>query len=68
MAEERGYPVIDLHEITKNKSALFPDGIHPNSKGYTMIAEVMSKVIAGGASALTDEFLNDIDARYNDAA
>lgn len=68
VAEERGYPIIDIHEITKNKSALFPDGIHPNSKGYTMLAEVFTKVIKDGVSSLTSEFLDDVNTRYNDEA
>ena len=66
IAEERGLPLIDLYEITQNKSSLFPDGIHPNAHGYTMFAEVLSKVITEGVDALTEDFLKDIDARYND--
>ena len=66
VAEERALPLIDLYVITQNKKALFPDGIHPSSKGYTMIAEVLSAVIKDGVDALTEDFLADIDARYND--
>ena len=66
IAEERAFPLIDMYEITKNKSALFPDGIHPNTHGYTMFAEVLSKVITDGVDALTADFLEDINARYND--
>lgn len=66
VAEEQGLPLIDLYEITQNKSGLFPDGIHPNKRGYTMFAEVLSKVIVEGVDALTDDFLNDINTRYND--
>ena len=66
VAEEQGLPLIDLYEITQNKSGLFPDGIHPNKRGYTMFAEVLSKVIVEGVDALTDDFLDDINTRYND--
>lgn len=68
VAEERGLPLIDMYAITQNKRALFPDGIHPNAHGYTMFAEVMTKVIQEGVEGLTEEFLADIDARYNDSA
>lgn len=66
IAEERNLPLIDMYEITQSKSALFPDGIHPNVRGYTMFAEVLAKVITDDVSALTADFLNDINARYND--
>ncbi|MCH5163137.1 MAG: hypothetical protein J1G38_06585 [Clostridiales bacterium] len=66
VAEERGLPIIDLNEITKNKSKLFSDGIHPSTKGYTMLAEVISTVITKGVDGLTADYLSDIDARYND--
>lgn len=64
LANENGLALIDLHEITKGKSKLFPDGIHPNTRGYAMIAEVLSKYLTEGQ--LTNNFLNSIDQKYND--
>lgn len=66
IAAERHFPLIDFYTITQNKSSLFPDGVHPSSKGYTMFAEVLQKVILEGTDSLTEDFLSDIDARYND--
>ncbi len=39
IAEEKGLAVIDMHTLTKDKSALFHDGIHPNENGAEFIAE-----------------------------
>lgn len=67
IAEERDMELVDLYEITQNKSLLFGDGVHPGTRGYAMFAEIFSKVIVEGAeNALTEEFLADIDERYND--
>lgn len=67
IAEERDMELVDLYEITQNKSLLFGDGVHPGTRGYAMFAEIFSKVLIEGAdAALTDEFLSDINERYND--
>ncbi len=66
IAEERGMELVDLYEITQNKSLLFGDGVHPGTRGYAMFAEVLSKTVVEGVDALTPEFLADIDERYND--
>lgn len=40
---------IDLHEVLTDKSALFPDGLHPNEDGATIMAEtVHSSVLKKG--------------------
>lgn len=37
--------MIDLYSITKDRSELFMDGIHPNEEGHRLIAEEIYKVI-----------------------
>ena len=64
VAEEYGFELIDLYEFSQNKSYLFPDGVHPNTKGYEMFVKIISKAVLEGADALTDEFIASIDAEY----
>lgn len=45
VAQECGCDVIDLYTITKDKGALFPDGIHPNSEGNALIAQAVYDAI-----------------------
>ena len=43
-AKERGLPVVDVYELLKANSAdSYCDGIHPNDKGYALIAEAFAK-------------------------
>ena len=42
-AEEKKYGVVDLRTPLLKKAALFPDTIHPNEEGMTVIAETLSK-------------------------
>ena len=37
--------MIDLYSITKDRSELFIDGIHPNEEGHRLIADEIYKVI-----------------------
>lgn len=64
VAEERGYTLIDLYEYTQNKTHLFPDGVHPNTKGYEMIVKIIKKALLEGQDALTDEFIAEINEQY----
>lgn len=66
IAQEKGYPLIDLYEYTQGKSLLFGDGVHPNSTGYAMFVEIIDKVLEEGAEGLTPEFRAYIDEKYND--
>ena len=67
IAKERGLELVDLFEITENKSRLFCDGVHLTTRGYEMLAKVFEKVILVGAKdALTAEFLAEIDEGYSD--
>lgn len=58
--------LIDLYEYSQNKSMLFGDGVHPNTTGYAMFVEIIKTALLEGGEALTDEFIADIDSRYND--
>lgn len=66
IAAERDMELVDLYEITQNKSLLFDDGVHPGTRGYAMFVEVLSKVIKENAFALTTEFLDAINEKYDD--
>lgn len=39
------FEIIDLNQQLKNKSELFPDGIHPNESGAKLIAEIIAAEI-----------------------
>ncbi len=39
IAKDTGVKIIPLFQALSNKSALFPDGIHPNKEGARLIAE-----------------------------
>ncbi len=57
--KENGYPGVmfyDMHAFTDKNlgSALFPDAIHPNDKGYALMAEGLSKVIPAFVSGEWD--------------
>jgi alpha-L-fucosidase 2 len=42
-AKERGLPIVDIYELTKaNEAGSYCDGIHPNDKGYALIAEAFA--------------------------
>lgn len=45
IAQDKGIPYIDLHEIFKDKENLFADGVHPNAKGCKLLAQEVYKVI-----------------------
>ena len=64
VAEEYGFDLIDLYEYSQNKSHLFPDGVHPSTKGYEMFVEIISKAILEGDEALTEEFISGINEKY----
>ena len=64
VAEEYDFTLVDLYEYTQNKSHLFPDGVHPNAKGYEMIVKILKKALLEGEDALTDEFIAGIEQEY----
>ena len=44
IAELRDVEVIDLYTALRGASALFPDGIHPNTEGAKLIAEAIAPI------------------------
>ena len=45
VAKEMKLEVIDLYTALSNKKEMFPDKIHPNAQGATVMAETIAKVI-----------------------
>ena len=45
IAQSKGIPCIDLHEVFKDKERLFADGVHPNVKGCKLLAQVVYDAI-----------------------
>ncbi len=64
LAEARGFELIDLYEYSQGKSHLFPDGVHPNTKGYEMFVKIIKKALLEGDEALTEEFIASINEEY----
>ncbi len=50
-AEETGAIIIDTHEATKNQSAAFPDGVHPNAAGQNLLAKTIADAILAANSS-----------------
>ncbi|MBQ8303133.1 MAG: hypothetical protein IJX97_06310 [Clostridia bacterium] len=64
IASENGYTLIDLYEYSQGKGHLFPDGVHPNTKGYEMFVKIIKKALLEGGEALTEEFIAEINEEY----
>jgi len=50
VAKKTGCKVIDLYSALSDKKEMFPDLVHPNAKGATLIAEAVSSAIKAGKS------------------
>ena len=50
VAKKSGCKVIDLYLALSDKKEMFPDLVHPNAKGATLIAEAVSSAINFGKS------------------
>ena len=50
VAKKSGCKVIDLYSALSEKKEMFPDLVHPNAKGATLIAEAVSSAIKAGKS------------------
>jgi len=50
VAAQTGVQVIDLHVALDGKAALFPDGIHPNAAGASVMAETIDRALTGGVA------------------
>ncbi len=66
VAEALSLELLDLNTLTANKSALFPDGIHPNDRGYAMFAEIFAEYL--GEGTLSASFLEGIETKYTQPA
>lgn len=62
IAAEYGFTLVDLFEICQGKASLFPDGVHPSTRGYGMFVKIFQTVLLEGE--LTDEFIASIHAEY----
>ena len=47
VAKKSGCKVIDLYSALSDKKEMFPDRVHPNGKGATVIAKVIASTITG---------------------
>jgi hypothetical protein len=47
IAQQRDVQIIDLFTALSGASDLFPDGVHPNAEGATLIAEEIVRVLMG---------------------
>ena len=47
VAERKNVPVIDLYESLSGKPKLFPDTVHPNAEGATLVAEAVYNSLVG---------------------
>ena len=50
VAKKSGCKVIDLYSALSDKKEMFPDLVHPNAKGATLIAEAVSSAIKASKS------------------
>ncbi len=46
VARKTGVKIIDLDSVLIGKGDLFPDGVHPNAAGATIMAETIAKALA----------------------
>ncbi len=49
LAQEMNLELIDLYSPLSSRADLFPDGIHPNEKGYELIAKLIEKEIVSNS-------------------
>lgn len=45
IAKTKGVELIDLHKLFENKKDLFADGVHPNAKGCSLLAQKIYEVL-----------------------
>lgn len=48
LANEKNLPLIDMNTATANMRECFPDGLHGNASGYSVIAQTVYKEYFGG--------------------
>ena len=47
VAKKSGCKLIDLYSALSDRKSMFPDRVHPNGKGATVIAEVVAAALSG---------------------
>ena len=50
VAKEKKLKIVDLYNALSNKSALFPDKLHPNEEGYKIIAQEVYQSLKGAVA------------------
>jgi len=50
LAQEQNLPLIDLYAALRNRPVLFPDGVHPNAVGATIIARAVHAALMESAA------------------
>lgn len=45
VSRKTGAPIIDLYAALTGKGDMVPDGVHPNEKGYEVIANAVARVV-----------------------
>jgi pimeloyl-ACP methyl ester carboxylesterase len=63
VAFEEKLELVDLHSITADNSAIFPDSLHPNEKGMLLIAHRLKEAIRSESIGSFDVF-DSIKAPY----
>ena len=48
LAEEYHLPLIDVNKLTEGRDESFPDGLHGNTSGYSLLAQIYYNQIFGG--------------------
>lgn len=48
IADELDLPLVDMNVLTANREESFPDGLHGNNSGYSLIAQMYYKHVFGG--------------------
>jgi lysophospholipase L1-like esterase len=62
IAQNRQLPVIDVHSALAGMPSLFPDGVHPNDMGHTIIATTMKSALLSPTIPASDGGATDAAA------
>jgi acyl-CoA thioesterase I len=51
--------IIEFHDLMLTYGSLFPDGIHPNAEGYTIMANISKESLMNGPSGFIRQFASE---------